>query len=301
MRTYPSRVKWFATLLFALVSTHVRAQQVTFDFDHLTENASKSWRADLERDQEFVFKITNTCPADFDYRLEAVAPGTATQGLRTGQEPRKALESKEVREKHDPRWAGYILHIDKVTSGNSCHPPGNESAEADLKPVLLIVSVATPEWGVSVMGGFTVSTVTNKVFASRPENAKFVVVREKDKEDAATLGLASFIVAHHTKQPAWLPSPAFGLGLHSDSKVTYHLGGAYRFGDKGAVSFGLTLGPSARLPDGVQLNVPLDAAPSLSTLPTRTSPGAFVGMSYTLIDTREALQKPFKGAPEKNK
>jgi hypothetical protein len=275
------------------------AQQVTFEFDHLKENASRSWRVDLERDQEFVFRITNTCSDDFQYRLEALPPGVSPPRLGIGI--LNPLNTKEVREKHDPRWGGYVLHIDKIATSNSCHIPTDERKEADLKPVLLFVSVATPDWNVSVAGGFTVSTVTNQVFGTQLANGKYLVVREDDKEDAVTLGLASFVVVHHSSQPAWLPAPSFGLGIHSDNKLTYNIGGAYRFGDKGAFSLGIAFGPSTRLPDGVRLNVGLDTAPSLANLPTRTRLGFFVGLSYSLIDTREQLQKPFKGAPETQK
>src|SRR5260221_9050854 len=74
-------------------------------------------------------------------------------------------------------------------------------------------------------------------------------------------------------------------------------GRGVRMGDKATVNFGRTWGSTSRLPNGVAVSDPVTDDNVLNNLGNRTVKRWFLGLSYSFIDRKERLLKPFAEAP----
>jgi hypothetical protein len=261
-------------------------------FDHLNTNGDRAYELQLTHGESFQIQILNTCPEVFAYEVHGIIRQEAGTGI-TGKTA-LALEPKHVVPVlHDAKYGGYIVTIRRtVATGNPC---GDDTAK--LRDRTLMISTPQLTWDLSFSGGFTVSNLTSSNFYLRPhptDTTKKQILEDPDKNDDATLGLASFVHLYHHRRP-WLAG-MFGLGLRDNNKTEYYLGGGLRFSDKATLNVGVVWGPVTRLKNG---NNPMDATADdnvLTDLPTRTKRGVFVGLSYSFIDVRGKLQQPFAGA-----
>jgi hypothetical protein len=254
-------------------------------FDHIKNAPSASYFLRLKPKEEFVIKITNTAPQCFDYQVESVP--------KSGSEA-KGLTTVPLEVVHDEKYGGYIVDIRRKS--NPEDPDCNTLQDMKgLKDATIIIAVETLGVEVAFGGGFTISQLTDPVFAARPAaGGGSVVERDKSAEDDFSLGVAAFLHVYGKSWPKAAPAVTFGLGINGANEATYYVGPFWRLGDQAYLGGGVVFGSVARLPTGVHTGDPITDPNVLTDLPTRTDAAAFVGFSYTFLGNKEAFQKPFK-------
>ena len=252
------------------------------------EGKAKIFDLDLNHGQKFVVRIENTCPAAFDYSYEGVERGT----FQEQSEKKEPLSNKDFSLVYDQQFGGYVFHVVQKQGAD----PGKlcEGGEK-LVPVSFIVSVRQQNWNLSFSGAFTVSGLTDPVFSIKTENGVKKVIEEPDKENTRRLSVASFVhLFHdHVQWKQLQPALGFGLGINSDNRTEYMIGGGLRFGDRATVNVGRVWGSIDRLPNGVTFDTPITDDNVLNNKGTRIVSRWFFAISYSFIDTRDRLVKPF--------
>lgn len=168
-----------------------------------------------------------------------------------------------------------------------------------------MIAVKQSDWRIELAGAFTTSFLTDKKYGTQ-KNAtdENIVIRQKDNEDAASLGLAAFV---HVAYPGlldkcklfdyWAPL-SFGLGINNNSTVSYFIGSSIRFSDKAYLTFGYNWGPTKTLPSGVTEGSVITDPNGLNNMGSKTGGGLFLAVSYSFLDSNEsAFKKPF-AAPD---
>jgi hypothetical protein len=258
-------------------------------YDH-QKGGQASITRDLKNGDQMTVFITHTCPTQFEYEIrgyEKETPPAATAKAVMG------LSTKKLPLVHDSKYGGYVVSIRRIEGKDPCTEAGNV-VNLESQTFLILVREAT--WDLSFTGGFTVSSLKNPVYAFKTDadGRTKHVVEDTDKVDAATLGIAAFVHVYHQKHP-WI-APAFGIGIRTDNKTEYYIGGAFRMNDKAAINAGVVFGPVTTLPAGVKVGDTVTDNNTLNNLPTRTGRGFFVAFSYSFLNARGALEKPFAGA-----
>jgi len=151
-------------------------------------------------------------------------------------------------------------------------------------------STTAPEasgWDLALTGGFVVSGLVDPVFAlgNIPGQPLRVVVRTPDQESTVNLGLAMFGHVFNDRY-SWVAPLSFGIGIRGDSRATFYLGSALRFGSHASVTAGAAVGSVAALPAGIVEGRTLTDTNSLINLGTRTTKSWFVGATYTFATLR---------------
>lgn len=142
-------------------------------------------------------------------------------------------------------------------------------------------------WDLALTGGFVATGLVDPVYALGNVTGQPVriVVRQTDRESTANLGVAMFAQVYHDRY-SWVAPLSFGIGLRSDSRATFYMGSALRFGSHASFTAGVAIGPIAALPAGVvEGRVPTDTN-FLSDLGTRTTHSWFTGVTYTFASIR---------------
>jgi hypothetical protein len=142
-------------------------------------------------------------------------------------------------------------------------------------------------WDLALTGGFVGTGLVDPVYAlgnvtGQPAR---VVVRATDQESTVNLGVAMFAQVYHDRLP-WIAPLSFGIGLRGDSRATFYLGPALRFGPHASFTGGLAIGPVASLPAGVVEGRTVTDTNFLSNLGTRTTKSWFIGATYTFASIR---------------
>ena len=142
-------------------------------------------------------------------------------------------------------------------------------------------------WDLALTGGFVATGLTDPVYAlgSISGQPSRVVVREPAQESSVNLGVAMFAQVYHDRY-AWVAPLSFGIGLRGDSRATFYLGSALRFGPHASFTAGVAIGPIAALPAGVVEGRPVTDTNFLSNLGTRTRHSWFTGVTYTFASLR---------------
>lgn len=142
-------------------------------------------------------------------------------------------------------------------------------------------------WDMALTGGFIACGLVNPVYALGTVTGQptRVVLRQPDQESTVNLGVAMFGQVYHDRYP-WIAPLSFGLGIRGDSRATFYMGSALRFGSHASVTAGLAIGPVAALPAGVVEGRALADTNSLSNLGTRTTRSWFAGVTYALASLR---------------
>jgi hypothetical protein len=148
-------------------------------------------------------------------------------------------------------------------------------------------SDAPSGWDLALTGGFVATGLIDPVYAlgnvtGQPTR---VVLRQPDQESSVNLGVAMFAQVYHDRY-AWIAPLSFGIGLRGDSRATFYLGSALRFGPHVSFTAGVAVGPVAALPAGVVEGRPLTDTNFLSNLGTRTRATWFTGATYTFASLR---------------
>jgi len=130
-------------------------------------------------------------------------------------------------------------------------------------------------------GGFVANGLTDPVrtLGFVPERTTRVVLRNVERENAASLGIGMFAQMYHDRIP-WIAPVSFGIGVRGDGPATFYLGPAFRFGRFASVTAGVAIGPVAALPAGVIENQPVSDTNSLSDLASRTARAWYMGVTY---------------------
>jgi hypothetical protein len=140
---------------------------------------------------------------------------------------------------------------------------------------------SSPGWNLALTGGFVVNGLTDPVWTLGfvPGRTTRVVLRNADRENAASLSIGMFAQMYHDRVP-WIAPVSFGVGVHSDGRATFYLGPAFRFGRFASVTAGVAIGPVAALPAGVIENQPVSDTNLLSDLASRTARSWYFGVTY---------------------
>jgi hypothetical protein len=142
-------------------------------------------------------------------------------------------------------------------------------------------------WDLALTGGFVATGLVDPEYAlgTVTGQALRVVVRQVDDESTVNLGVAMFAQVYHDRY-SWIAPLSFGIGLRGDSRATFYLGSALRFGPHASFTGGVAIGPVATLPPGVvEGRVPSDTN-VLTNLGTRTKASWFAGVTYTFASLR---------------
>jgi hypothetical protein len=144
-----------------------------------------------------------------------------------------------------------------------------------------------PGWDLALTAGFVVNGLTDPVYAlggvtGRPTR---VVIRETDRESAATLGIAMFAQVYHDRLQ-WIAPISFGVGVRGDGRATFYLGPALRFGRRASVTAGVAVGPIAALPAGVHERESITDTNFLSDLASRNARSWYGAFTYTFASLR---------------
>jgi hypothetical protein len=142
-------------------------------------------------------------------------------------------------------------------------------------------------WDLALTGGLVAMGLVDPVYAlgnitGQPTR---VVLRQPDLESTATLGVAMFAQVYHDRA-SWIAPLSFGIGLRGDSRATFYLGSALRFGPHASLTAGLAIGPIAALPAGAVEGRALADTNLLSNMGTRTTTSWFTGVTYTFASIR---------------
>jgi hypothetical protein len=142
-------------------------------------------------------------------------------------------------------------------------------------------------WDLALTGGFVATGLIDPVYALGNVTGQpvRVVVRQKDQESTVNLGVAMFAQVFHDRY-AWLAPLSFGIGLRGESRATFYMGSALRFGPHASFTAGVAIGPVAALPAGVSEGRALSDTNFLTDLGTRTRASWFAGATYTFASIR---------------
>ena len=146
---------------------------------------------------------------------------------------------------------------------------------------------STPGWDMALTGGFVATGLVDPVYALGNVSGQptRVVLRQPNQESSVNLGIAMFAQVYHDRY-AWLAPLSFGIGLRGDSRATFYLGSALRFGSHASFTAGVAIGPVATLPPGVVEGRPVTDTNFLTDLSTRTTHSWFTGVTYTFATIR---------------
>lgn len=155
---------------------------------------------------------------------------------------------------------------------------GSAAAAADDKP---------SGWDLALTGGFVATGLVDPVYAlgNITGSATRVVLRQADRESTVNIGVAMFAQVRHDRAP-WIAPLSIGIGIRGDSRATFYLGPALRFGSHASFTTGVAIGPVASLPAGVVEGRAVTDTNFLSDLSTRTRASWFAGMTYTFASLR---------------
>jgi hypothetical protein len=147
--------------------------------------------------------------------------------------------------------------------------------------------VSESGWDLALTGGFVVNGLTDPVYSLGPVpgRATRVVIRETDRANAVTLGIAMFAQVYHDRLP-WIAPLSFGVGVRGDGRATFYFGPAVRFGRRSSFTAGAAVGPIAALPAGVHERESVTDTNFLSNLATRNARSWYAAFTYTFTSLR---------------
>ena len=148
-------------------------------------------------------------------------------------------------------------------------------------------SDAPSGWDVALTGGFVATGLVDPVYAlgNITGQTARVVLRQPNQESSANLGIAMFAQVYHDRY-SWIAPLSFGIGLRGDSRATFYVGPALRFGPHASFTAGVAIGPVAALPAGVVEGRTVTDTNFLSNLGSRTRHSWFAGATYTFASIR---------------
>jgi hypothetical protein len=262
-------------------------------FDHLNTNADRHYSISVRPNEPIIVCIQNTGLAAFTYAIVGVVkevPGASS----TASLSMKDLGTRRLTKAHDDQYGGYLVTIKRKAPETVTVVTG-ESSQKDLNDITLVIAVKSEQFQYEFAGAFSVNSLTDPQYALQPRTvdgqAKSFVVQDDDAEDSSRLGIGAFIHVFHDKFP--YVAGTFGIGIAESSKTSYFLGPTLRLGKAMAFTAGPVWGSVSRLPSGVAVDSEARDSNVLNDLPTHIRRGWFFGVSYTFLQARQAIEKPF--------
>jgi len=272
---------------------------VTLDYDHFNENQDVAFPTIVvTAGEEIQVEVKNTCKAAFTYAHEGIAraagqPPAPGDADATGCDVAGSTVSICIR--HEERFGAYRVDI-RLKPGES------GDAVLDGKPkellsVTLTIPVENSPWSLDFSSGFTVSRLTDPVFAGKTttENDTEVtrIVRDRAAEDDRNLGVAAF--THLTHESWGSPrfgyfGPSLGLGIDERNEASYFVGLSWLWGRRGALTAGYHWGSVDRLPAGMADGDTIDDVNVLGDLPSRVDGAFFFSLSFSFLGGRERFE-----------
>lgn len=272
----------------AIAQTASKDVQPAVVFQHL-DGKPKIYSLDLNHGERFVVRIDRTCVDAFDYSYAGIERGIREQSERS---VKAQLGAKDLSIVHDQQYGGYVVHVTAKPGVNAA----TECTDGDrLVATSFIISVNQRSWNLSFSGGFTVSGLTDPEFSVVTTNGTKNVVREREKEGSHKLGAASFVhlFNDNLQWKQLQPALGFGLGINNNNRTEYMIGAGLRFGDKATFNVGRVWGAIDRLPNGITFDTPITDDNVLANKGTQVVSRWFFALTYSFIDTKDRLTKPF--------
>lgn len=139
----------------------------------------------------------------------------------------------------------------------------------------------------ALTGGFVANGLIDRLYALGivPGRPTRVIVRQTDREDTVSVGIAMFAQVYHDRY-RFIAPVSVGIGLRSDARATVYMGSALRFGPHASLTGGVALGPVKTLPAGLSEGLSVADTNQLTNLATRTTSSWFAGLTYTFTSLR---------------
>jgi hypothetical protein len=220
-------LKQIVTLVAVVASDTNIASAATTDSkatsDHMKDNKPGIFTVCASDGEQFVMRITDTCPATFDDNLTSVARSGEAQPTAKDPTP------KDVTLIAKPAPSGHFIKIRKNAADGTTPEIGcNDSTLAPpdkMKPVVLNDADAHSRVNSNPLGSrwpgrspspasSIRSSLSSDVFGSTPTQ----VAEDTSKEGRATRALPSFIPVYRAKVP-WV-APMFGFGRGIRARLT---------------------------------------------------------------------------------
>jgi len=186
-------------------------------------------------------------------------------------------------------WCGIAVAAGALVAGSAplARAAADDSSNAQRQRGGTSSSSSEQGWDLALTGGFVANGLIDPVYAlgTIPGRPTRVVIRETDKENTVTLGLAMFVQVHHDRLP-WIAPLSFGVGIRGDGRATLYLGPAIRFGQRASFTAGVAVGPIAALPAGVHERESVTDTNFLSNLGTRNTKAWYAAVAYTFASLR---------------
>ncbi len=272
-------------------------------YDHAGTNKDQSFEVNAKPGQIITLKVINTCLQLFDYGVRSFPrpQGESTPADTTPTCSQGPESEKRITIPHEAKNGGYIVDIKKINALPLVEFNPTSGAAVALNDVTLVITVPERKWDYEMAGAFTTSFLTDPKFGiqMRPESempnaaVKPFVVRDREAEDEARLGVGAFVHVFNTEWSVYAPAFTFGLGINEANKTTYFTGLTWRLEKAGAFTLGYNWGSVDRLPSGTDINKPVEAN-ILSNLGSQVKGGIFFAWSYTFLNPSGRLEKPFQ-------
>jgi hypothetical protein len=187
-------------------------------------------------------------------------------------------------------WCRIVVAAGALVTGSAppAHAAADDASASAQRGRAGASSTSTEQgWDLALTGGFVVNGLIDPVYAlgTIPGRPTRVVIRETDKENTVTLGLAMFAQVHHDRLP-WIAPLSFGVGIRADGRATFYLGPAFRFGQRASFTAGVAVGPIAALPAGVHERESVTDTNFLSDLSSRNATSWYGAFTYTFASLR---------------
>ena len=133
------------------------------------------------------------------------------------------------------RLAAAVVAVVSLTAASPASADEQRGRERDTTTS----SDAPAGWDMALTAGFVISGLTDPVYAlgnvtGQPTR---VVLRETAQESSANVGVAMFGQVYHDRH-SWIAPLSFGIGIRGDSRATFYLGSALRFGSHASFTGG---------------------------------------------------------------
>ncbi len=186
--------------------------------------------------------------------------------------------------------SGVILAVVMILTAGArpaCAAPHRDPDDAQRARPTQTTTASEAGWDLALTGGFVVNGLTDPIYAlgTVPGRPTRVVIRETDRENTVTLGLAMFAQVYHDRLP-WIAPVSFGIGVRGDGRATFYLGPALRFGRRASFTSGVAVGPIAALPAGVHERESVTDTNFLSDLASRNERSWYAAFTYTFASLR---------------
>lgn len=262
-------------------------------FRHLTDRGDRYYVISVRPGDTIVVCIDETALDHFTYAIAGVTKGSdaATQSVNV---EKGSLRTRRLTRPHDEQFGGYLVSIRRMVPAPVVVTE-NGAKIGELDDVTLMIAVTSEQFNFEFAGAFTINNLADPQYALESRmvdgQTKTFVVGDESAEDSARLGLGAFVHVFHHRLP-WLAA-TFGIGIAESNRTSYFAGPSLRLGKAMAITAGPVWGSVKRLPSGVRVDSEVRNENALNDLPMQVKRGWFFGVSYSFLQARQGIEKPF--------